>query len=81
MSTLFSDTDPKIEEFQLRLIRLMPAWKKLAIVDDLNQTVRALAISGIRQRHPDATPIEVRRMLAEMMLGEELAGKVYDRAE
>jgi len=81
VSTLFSDTDPKLEELQLQIIRRMPAWKKLAIVDDLNQTIRSLAISGIKQHHPDATLAEVHRMLAGLMLGEELAIKVYDSAK
>lgn len=81
MSALFSDTDPKLEEFHLQLMRRMPAWKKLAVVDNLNQIVRAFAISGIKQRHPDATPARVHRKLAGLMLGEELAQKVYDRAK
>lgn len=58
----------------------MATWKKFAIVDDLNETVRTLAISGIQQRHPAATAAEVDRMLAELMLGAELAHKVYDCA-
>jgi hypothetical protein len=58
----------------------MPAWKKLSIVDGLNETVKTLAISGIKQRHPNATPAQVQRMLAELMLGAELAHKVYDHA-
>ena len=47
MSVLSSDTHPEIERMQIQLIRQMPAWKKMAIVDDLNETVRTLAISGI----------------------------------
>jgi hypothetical protein len=80
MSTLSSDTHPKIEALQIELIRRMPAWKKIAIVDGLNETVKTLAISGIKQRHPTATPEQVQRMLAELMLGTELARKVYDHA-
>ncbi len=81
MNALFSDTHPTEEALQIQLIRRMPAWKKLAIVNDLNETVRTLAISGIKQRHPAATPGEVRRMLAELMLGEDLARKVYGYAK
>jgi hypothetical protein len=58
----------------------MPAWKKISMVDGLNETVKTLAMSGIKQRHPNATPQQVHRMLAELMLGAELARKVYDRA-
>ena len=80
MSRLFSDSHPKMEQMQIEFIRRMPAWKKFAVVDDLNETVKMLAAGGIKQRHPDATPQQVRRMLAELMLGAELARRVYDRA-
>ena len=66
---------------QIQIIRRMPAWKKLSIVDGLNETVKTLAISGIQQRHPNATPAQIRRMLAEQILGMELARKVYDHAK
>jgi len=58
----------------------MPPWKKLAVVDDLNETVKAFAISGLKQRHPDASPAQIRRKLAGLILGEELADKVYGDA-
>jgi hypothetical protein len=80
VAALYSDTSRKVEELQIGLIRRMPAWKKLALLDDLNETVIAFAISGIKQRHPEATPEKIRRLLAELMLGTELAGKVYDHA-
>lgn len=80
MNALYSDTHPKIEKLQLELIRRMPPWKKFAAVDDLNETVKTLAVTGIKSRHPNATPEQVQRMLAELMLGTELARRVYDRA-
>jgi hypothetical protein len=49
-------------------------------LDGLNETVKTLAISGIKQRHPTATPEQIHRMLAGLMLGEDLARKVYDHA-
>ncbi|OGO17185.1 MAG: hypothetical protein A2Z14_16740 [Chloroflexi bacterium RBG_16_48_8] len=80
MRALYFDTDPKAERFQIELIRRMPSWKKFTMVDDLNETIKVFAISGIKQRHPDATPEQIRRLLADLMLGSELAGKVYDHA-
>jgi hypothetical protein len=80
MSALSSDTDPKAEQLQIELIRRMPTWRKFALLDDLNETVRVFAISGIKQRHPEAAPERILRLLAELMLGEELASKVYDHA-
>ena len=80
MSALYSDTHPKMEQLQIDLIRRMPSWKKMSIVDGLNETVKTLAVAGIRQRNPNATPEQVHRMLAELMLGSDLARKVYDHA-
>lgn len=81
MTALYSDTHPKMEALHIQIIRRMPAWKKFSIVDDLNETVKTVAISGIKQRHPAATPEQIHRMLAELLLGAELARKVYDHAK
>lgn len=78
MGRLFSDTHPEIEQMQIEIIRRMPSWKKFALWDDLNETVKAFAVSGIRQSYPDATPEQIQRLLADRMLGPELAAKVYD---
>jgi hypothetical protein len=80
MTALYSDTHPEIEAMQIEIIRRMPSWIKYSLVDDLNETAKAFAISGIRQRHPDATPEQIQRMLVDLMLGPELANRVYDRA-
>ena len=69
-----------MEQMQIEIIRRMPPWKKLAIVDDLNETVKAFALSGIKQSHPDASREQIQRLLAERMLGAELANKVYSHA-
>jgi hypothetical protein len=80
MTALYSDTSPKMEQMHIELVRRMPSWKKFATVDDLNETVKSFATCGIKQRHPDATPMQVRRFLADLMLGPELARKVYGDA-
>ena len=43
----------------------------------LNQTARSLALSGLRQRHPNAGDSQLQRYLADLLLGEELAERVY----
>jgi len=80
MTALYSDTHPEMEKMQIEIIRRMPSWVKFALVDDLNETAKVFAISGIKQRHPDATPEHIQRILVDMMLGPELAKEVYDRA-
>ena len=77
MSALYSDTDPKMEALQIWLLRAAPAWRKLEMLAQLNSSARLLALSGLRQRHPQAGEGELRRRLAGLLLGEELARKVY----
>ena len=77
MTTLYTDTRPEAERVQVELLRQAPAWRKLQMVDQLNQAARMLALSGLRQRYPHATPAELRRRLADLMLGAELAARVY----
>jgi hypothetical protein len=77
MGTLSADTSPEIEEFQIQRLRQMPPWRKLALVGEMNRTVRTLALAGLRQRHPDDTPAQQQRRLADLILGSELASRVY----
>jgi len=77
MSTLSPDTRPKAERVQIELLRQAPAWRKLELVGQMNLTLRTLALAGLRQRHPDATPEELRRRLADLLLGPDLAAQVY----
>jgi len=43
----------------------------------MNLTVRTLALSGLRQRYPQASPAELNRHLADILLGPQLAQKAY----
>ncbi len=81
MSAFYSDTDPKMEALQIRLLRATPAWRKLEMLAQLNASARLLALSGLRRRHPKAGEKELRRRLADLLLGEELARKVYGEIE
>jgi hypothetical protein len=77
MATLSPDTAPEIEKLQIERLRQMPAWRKLALMGEMIQTVQTLALAGLRQRYPDDTPAQRRRRLADLMLGSELAGRIY----
>jgi hypothetical protein len=77
MSTLSPDTLPEAEAVQIALLRRAPAWRKLELVGQLNAAVQMLLLSGLRQRNPWATPQELRRLLADLVLGPELAACVY----
>ncbi len=74
---LFADTRPEAQAVLIGLLRRAPAWRKVRMVHQLNQTVRLLALRGLRTRYPDATPQELRRRLADLLLGPALAARVY----
>jgi hypothetical protein len=77
MGTLSRDTDPEAERVLVEIMRALPAWKKLALLDDACATARALALAGLRTRHPDASDDALRRMLMGLLLGEEIAARVW----
>ena len=77
LDKLGADTSREVERVQLELLRRMPAHRKLALVGEMSQTVRTLALAGLRQRYPGDTPAQRRRRLADLVLGSELAARVY----
>jgi hypothetical protein len=74
---LFSDTTPEAERVLIELMRDAPASQKLAMVGEMYLTVRALAMSGLKRRYPNAAQSDLRRRLADILLGPELAERVY----
>jgi hypothetical protein len=76
-----SDTDLPAERVLAQLMRDTPAWRKLELVAEMNAAVRLLALSGLRQRYPQATPGELHRRLAAILLGPELAARAYGAPE
>lgn len=80
MRTQSPDTSPEAERVLIELLRAAPPWRKLAMVDAANRSVRLLAMAGLKQRHPDECPKLIQRRLAGLLLGEELATLAYGRA-
>ncbi len=77
MSQYLSDTSPEAEQVMLTLLRQMPPWRKLEQVEQMNATVKFLILEGLHQRHPEADEQEIKRRLADILLGEELAAKAF----
>lgn len=77
MSVLSSDTHPKMEALQIKLWREASPTRKIHRPAQLNASVRIVALAGLRSRYPKAKESELRRRLADLLLGEELARKVY----
>jgi hypothetical protein len=77
MSTLWPDTHPDIERLQVEQLRQMPTWRKMALMAEMTESVRTLALAGLRHRYPTDTPAHRRRRLADLLLGPELAARAY----
>lgn len=77
MSEIFSDTHPDIAALQRNLLRQVGPARKLAMLGQMNRTVKTLALSGLQSRYPEDSPDILRRRLADLVLGPELAASVY----
>lgn len=77
MTAIYSDTHPKMEALQIQLWRQVSPTQKMNMLAQLNATARMLALAGLRSQYPQASESELRRKLASLLLGEELARKVY----
>lgn len=77
MTALYSDTHPKMEALQIQLLRQASPTRKMNMLAQLNKSARLLALTGLRSRFPNAGEAEIRLKLAQLLLGEETARKVY----
>jgi hypothetical protein len=77
MTTSFPDTGPEAERVLIDLLRRAPVTRKLEMLGQMNVAARQLALQGLRARYPGATEAELQRRLADLLLGPELAARVY----
>ena len=77
MSAPASDTHPVAESVQIEILRSMSAAERFRMLNDLIDCGRILSMACLRDRFPQAGPEELRRRLATLLLGSELATKVY----
>ena len=77
MAQVFTDTAPEVEDLQIQQMRDLPAWRKLQMLSELNASARLMALAGLRRRYPQAQEPELRRRLADLLLGANLARQVY----
>ena len=77
MSSLFPDTRPEAEAVLIRLLREAPSWRKLEMVGQMNEAVKTIMFSGLKIRYPQDSPTLLHRRMADLLLGPELASRVY----
>lgn len=74
------DTTADVRSRLIRGWRAMTPARKAALVDAWSRDVTALAIVGLRRRHPGAADEEIRFRLACLLLGDSLAEQVIQHS-
>jgi hypothetical protein len=77
VAILSADTSREAEDMQVRQWRAMSSVEKARLITSLCRMADAMAIAGLRQRHPAATERECFLRFAALKLGRELAERVY----
>jgi hypothetical protein len=72
-----ADTSPEAWQVWLDLVRKMTPAERLQRALELSNTVRELAIAGIREQHPGASEREIFLLFAQRQLGDDLFRNVY----
>jgi hypothetical protein len=81
MPPFYTDTSPAMEALQVQLLRTAPSWRKMEMLAGLNASARKLALAGLHQRYPQAGEAELKRRLAALLLGPDLARKVVGEVD
>jgi len=73
------DTSPEAEKVLFDLLAKKSAAEKLEMVCQMSATMRTLAMSGLRDRHPNDTELELKIRLAELLYGADIAAKIAEK--
>lgn len=71
------DTHPRQQARYIELLRAQAPEKRLLKAGALTETVRYLAMVGIRERFPEADETEVRVRLADRIYGRAVALRLF----
>jgi hypothetical protein len=74
---LFEDTDEATERKLIELTRQMSDDKKLRLLFSQIETGRQLSLAGLKNRYPWASPEELKKRYAALVLNRETVMKVY----
>lgn len=74
---MYEDTSAAAIARYHQLLRAQAPHQRLEQTSALIAAVRELAIAGIRARHPDASPQEVRKRLTVRLYGREVAARLF----
>lgn len=72
-----TDTSSQAEAVRLRVLGGMSPARRFSMATGWSASVRDLIRGSLRKQFPDASDKQLRRLLAERMLGQDLAVKAY----
>jgi hypothetical protein len=81
MKTQSPDTSPEAERILFDLLRRATPARKMRMILSANLAARHLALCGLKIRHPHDSAARLRRRLADLWLGAELAARAYGPIE
>lgn len=81
MKTQSTDTHPAAEAVQIDLLKKAGVARRLSIAFSISESVRRLALDGIRRAHPEASDEEALHIFAEVHYGRTLAEQIRKSLE
>ncbi len=72
-----ADTSLEVARVQHGIYRRMAPEQRLRLAFQMTESARALAVAGVRARHPDYTEREAQLAVIRLTLGGELFARVY----
>lgn len=73
------DTAPEMAARYDAMISALPGARRLEIAAQLTEGVRAMAMAGLRSRHPGASEEELRCRFAALLYGRDVAVRLFGR--
>ena len=77
MGILARDTDDLAERAQIAILKALPTWKRMELLDDACTTTRTVMMAGLRSRFPGLSDADLHRVLMDLLVGEETAERIW----
>ena len=78
---LQGDTTLAALDAQYAILRRLPVWRRLELMDEVTLLAQSMAKEGLRRRNSHCTDDQLEVLYFEMVLGPELAGKVLEHRQ
>lgn len=76
---LSSDTSPETERLLFQLLAQKSPAERLQMVSKSTIMMQSLSLSGLRERYPEDTDVQLKIRLAELLHGKDVARKIADK--